>query len=305
MTAAAPAVALPRPPDPRQAPLPGWEPFGDGHRRLADVEYRVVPGFRPLLLDVHHPGGEGPGAEGARPLVLLLHGGGWAVGSRRRFCVTVAGVVERLLAEGFAVAAADYRLSAEAPFPAQLHDVRAAVRWLRHRSAELGLDPARTAVWGESAGAHLAALLGLRAGVAELPGEGPVPEEPTRVRGVVDWFGPADLEVPVRTGQPPGPPTREDALLGVAAAEHPARAREASPVAHVGPGAPPFLLAHGEADTFVPARHSVELHRRLREAGADATLHLVPAANHLWLGEGVDTAGLLDEAVGFLRRVTG
>ena len=141
------------------------------------IEYAAVLGYRPLLLDLYLPD---PGASpGQAPVVLFLHGGGWGLGSRTEvgppFDDWQPSFFERLAQAGFAVASADYRLSGEARFPAQLHDAKAAVRWLRRNAGEYQLDGDRIVAWGASAGGHLAALLGL---TGDVPGlEGSVGEE--------------------------------------------------------------------------------------------------------------------------------
>lgn len=253
-------------------------------RTLRDVVYATRPGFRPLSLDLHRPE-----ADGA-PLVVFVHGGGWRVGSRRVMCPTFPAEhgFPRLVAAGFAVASVDYRLSGEAVFPAPLDDVATALAWLREHADALGVDATRIVLWGESAGAHLAALAGLSDG---------------RARGVVDWYGPSDL----LTFPAPAPseerPTREESLIGGVVADLPDRARAASPTRQVAPGAPPFHIAHGLADVAVPAAQSEQLHAALVGAGADATLQLVPGAGHLWQGlDDPDT--VLAPALAFARRVT-
>ncbi|MGK9221002.1 MULTISPECIES: alpha/beta hydrolase fold domain-containing protein [unclassified Microbacterium] len=254
-------------------------------RTLRDVVYATRPGFRPLSLDLHRPE-----ADGA-PLIVFVHGGGWRVGSRRVMCPTLAPEhgFPRLVAEGFAVASVDYRLSGEAVFPAPLDDVAAALAWLREHQGALAVDATRIVLWGESAGAHLAALAGLSDGA---------------VRGVVDWYGPSDLFSFPAPAASDERPTREEALLGGAVADLPERARAASPARQVAAGAPPFHIAHGLADTAVPAAQSEALHAALVAAGADATLQLVPGAGHLW--QGLDDPDLvLSPALAFARRVTG
>jgi acetyl esterase/lipase len=135
----------------------------DGVQTHPGIEYATVLGYRPLLLDLYLPA---PGSRPAQaPVVLFLHGGGWGLGSRTEvgppFDDWQPSFFERLAQAGFAVASADYRLSGEAQFPAQLHDAKAAVRWLRRNAGEYGLDGDRIVAWGPSAGGHLAALLGL------------------------------------------------------------------------------------------------------------------------------------------------
>ena len=157
------------------------------------VEFATVEGFRPLLLDLYLPAASGP-----CPAIVYLHGGGWAVGTRRRFGRAFASwsptPLDRLAQAGFAVATLDYRLSGEARFPAQLHDVKAAIRWVRGNSSALGIDPARMITWGESAGGHLAMLAGLTGDRPDL--EGSIGEhlgQSSAVCGVIDWYGPMNL----------------------------------------------------------------------------------------------------------------
>ena len=149
------------PPAAHDAPLPPARAAAAGTRVLPGVPYAALPGIRPLELDVWLP----PESRTPSPAVLFLHGGGWRAGSRHLAGPAFSGAqptpFEQLARAGIAVASADYRLSGEARWPAQLHDVKAAVRWLRARAGELGIDGERIAAWGESAGGHLAELLGL------------------------------------------------------------------------------------------------------------------------------------------------
>jgi acetyl esterase/lipase len=229
--------------------------------------YREVPGFRPLELDLHLPPGPGP-----FPAVVYLHGGGWRRGSRR---TTIPAVLcSTLASRGFAVAAADYRLSGEARFPAQLDDVRAAVAWVQSE-----VDCTRTFLWGESAGAHLALLTALDGGAVD---------------GVVAWYPPTDL---LTLGGP-----RETELLGVAPKDDPDLARRASPLSFVRADAPPILLVHGDADDLVPATQSIRLASALRDAGAPVELDLVPGARHMWAGA-PDVGAIVERSVEFLRGI--
>ncbi|MGP3985501.1 alpha/beta hydrolase fold domain-containing protein [Streptomyces sp. 3N207] len=252
-------------PHPDEAPLPPAASLG-GIRLLRGVPYAVPDGSRPLELDLWLP-------EGPAPLVLYVHGGAWRRGRRDDLGMRTRdwdpGPFHRLAAAGLAVACVDYRLSGEALFPAPLDDVRTALRWLTRRSGELGIDPRRTVVWGESAGGQLAALLAL--------------SEP-HLAGAVLWYAPSDLTAPRGGFRPHDPRTPEALLLGAAPAEVPDRARAASPLAQVHAAAPPFFLAHGEEDTMVCRTHSADLAAALRDAGAAAELRLVPGADHGWYG---------------------
>jgi acetyl esterase/lipase len=261
------------------------------HEVLRDLVFSELPGFRPLTLDLHLP------AERPAPVVLFVHGGGWRLGSRRSFGpnFTAEGSFGRIVAAGFAVASVDYRLSGEAVFPAQVDDVRAALAWLREQAAEFGIDASRVVAWGESAGATLAALVALESesGVA-----GPA------VAGVIDWYGPSDLVAFAALSDPAElANTRESQWLGGTAVELPEAARAASPALRVHAGAPPFLIAHGDADAFVPQAQSIGFADARRAAGVPVDFSSVPGANHMWNGV-ADTAPLLDAALDFARKVT-
>ena len=173
----------------------------------------------------------------------------------------------------------------------------AAVDWLTGQAGEYGFDAGRIVLWGESAGAHLAALLGLRSpGLAGARG-----------RRLVRAGRPAALDEQVgAAGALTDDPldTREARLLGAPVAEVPELARAASPVSHVRAGAPPFLIAHGTADRAVPFRQSEALAAALAEAGTDVRFEAVDGADHMWVGVD-DLTPLFDAVVAFAREVTG
>jgi len=259
-----------------------------------DLVYGSVDG-RELHLDLHLP------ASGPAPLCLWLHGGAWLRGGR------AVRAEERLLPvvrAGVAIAAVEYRFSDEATFPAQLDDVRSAVRWLRRNAADLGVSADRIGAWGGSAGGFLAALLALR------PDERDGELGDSSVQAAVCWFPVTDLTLrdtdlpegplpPFVTGPPPAV-SPEAALLGVrSVAEAEEAARAASPVTHVHAGAPPFLLVHGDHDGLVPSGHSRTLHRLLRAHGVDTTLLLVADANHE--DPAFDRPEITGAVAGFLR----
>jgi acetyl esterase/lipase len=256
-------------------------------RRVPDVVYGEVLGYRPLELDLYLPGADGP-----LPVIVHVHGGGWRRGSRRHpLPVLGADFYDLLAAQGFAVAAIDYRLSGEARFPAPLEDVRTAVGWVRDNAASYGLDTGRVFLWGDSSGGHLALL-------AALTG--------TKVEGVVAWFPVTDLaglpsDVADAGGVPDrGPDSREAQFLGAPPGSVPDLAREASPVCHASAGAPPILLMHGAADDMVPAAQSIRLAEALGIAGAAVELELVPGATHFWNGAS-DVAAIVRRSIKFLR----
>jgi acetyl esterase/lipase len=252
---------------------------------ILEVDFAQPEGFRPLSLDLRTPDVAGA------PVVVFLHGGGWLRGSRTVFTpgISDARSFDRIVAAGFAVASCEYRLSGEARFPAQLDDVDAALDWLHAHGAECGVDASRIVLWGVSAGATLAALAGLSR---------------TDIRGVVDWFGPADLfaMAALDTGEP-AEQTREARWIGGTAADLPDAARLASPALRVHAGAPPFHIAHGTADAHVPFAQSAAFAAALRAVDVDVELHPVPGGRHFWQGLG-DTDPVFDRAIEFVRRVT-
>jgi acetyl esterase/lipase len=256
-------------------------------RRVPDIRYAEVPGFRPLELDLYLPPVSGP-----LPVVVYVHGGGWQRGTRRDPPPLIAAdFYDQIAGQGFAVAAVDYRLSGEARYPAPLEDVRAAVSWVRDNASAYGLDAGRVSLWGDSAGGHLALLTALT-GAA--------------VRAAVAWFPVTDLadmpsDLAAAGGVPDlGPDSREARLLGAPAASVPVLAREASPVAHAHAGAPPILLIHGTADDLVPAAQSIRLAQALRAAGASVELELVPGASHFWKGAS-DVGAIIRRSIEFLH----
>jgi acetyl esterase/lipase len=256
-------------------------------RRVPDIPYGDVLGYRPLELDLYLPPADGP-----LPVVVYVHGGGWQRGTRRDPPPLIAAdFYDQIAAQGFAVGAIDYRLSGEARFPAPLEDVHAAVGWVRDDAAAYGLDAGRVFRWGDSAGGHLALL-------AALTGTG--------VRAAVAWFPVTDLmgmpsDLADAGGVPDrGPDSREARLLGAPASSVPGLAREASPVTHARADAPPILLVHGTVDDLVPAAQSVRLAEALRRAGATVELELVPGATHFWKGAS-DVAAIMRRSIEFLR----
>ena len=273
------------------------------------VEFGVVEGFRPLLLDLYLPVASAP-----CPAIVYLHGGGWAVGSRRRFGRAFASwsptALDRIAQAGFAVASVDYRLSGEARFPAQLHDVKAAIRWVRGNSSRLGIDPARMVTWGESAGGHLAMLAALTGDRPDL--EGSIGEhlgEPTAVSGVIDWYGPMNL-LSIGSQHPPGSGKRPDdagswesTMVGVPLQSDPARTLAASPISYVHAGAPPAQIHHGNADTLVPYAQSVEFADALRAAGGKVELITVEGTDHFWIGA-PDLSAIFESSLAFAKLTT-
>ncbi|GAA1659810.1 hypothetical protein GCM10009830_00970 [Glycomyces endophyticus] len=245
-----------------------------------DLTYAQIPGFRPLLLDLRVPLGDGP-----FPVVVWIHGGAFLFGDRRFLPDTVppGAVFDALVEAGIAVATIDYRFSGEAVFPAQLDDVKAALAYLRDTAEEHHLDADRIGTWGESAGGHLAALAGLTDG---------------GIAAVVAWYPLTDLSAMEDLHDAETPMAK---LIGGPPAELPALAAQASPVTHVTAAAPPFLLVHGTADEALPLSQSEVLHERLLAAGASSTFLPVEGADHIFEGHD-DIAGLIAASVAFLAK---
>lgn len=248
---------------------------------LADAAYATVSDAE--RLDLYEPAtGDAP-----HPLVVIIHGGGWVTGDKRSDLPMAA--IPGFLDRGYAVASINYRLTSEAIFPAQLLDAKAAIRFLRANAGDFDLDPDRIAVVGESAGAHLALLLGTTADVARFDdpalGNGGVS---SAVQAVVDFYGPADLATAdIHRTLNPSCPSEPDpniaSLLGAPPAAAGDLAAAASPVSYLHPfqTLPPFFIAHGDADCIVPYQQSVELHEAIEAvAPGRSTLAIVPGSGH-------------------------
>ena len=288
-------------PPAHEAPLPAARRTATGVRVHSGVPYAAVTGIRPLELDLYLP------SDGDTPVpsVIFLHGGGWRTGSRRMLGPAYARVApdpfEQVAAAGIAVASVDYRLSGEARWPVQLHDAKAAVRWLRARGPESGIDPDRIAAWGESAGAHLALLLGLTG--PGMDGDVGLLGPSTTVSAVAAWYAPSDLgALPGDLGtDPAAPDSREALLLGAPLGSVPDLARAASPISYIGSDAPPILLLHGRDDRLIPCAQSERLSAALESAGATVDLDTYPGADHMWLGSADAPGKALARTIDFLQ----
>jgi acetyl esterase/lipase len=258
-----------------------------------ELVYASVGG-RELKLDLYKP----TDAEGPLAAVAYVHGGGWVSGDKR---TQYHGTC--LLEDGIAVASVGYRLADEARFPAQIHDCKAAVRFLRAEAPALGLRADRIGAWGSSAGGHLVALLGLTGRSRELEGDYGNVTTSSEVQAVADFFGPNDLAAfaedrgPDWQTNPESPLAR---LIGGLPSERPEALAAASPVTYVTGDAPPFLLLHGEGDETVPPSQSRILYEALCEAGAEAELVEVKAMAHGWKGMGEETGP--ERVLGPVRR---
>jgi len=234
-----------------------------------EVEYARVDGHR-LLLDLFLPRAPGPA-----PVVVWVHGGGWRVGNKEA-CPALY-----LAAAGFAIASIEYRLSDTQPFPAQIHDCKAAIRWLRAHADQYKLDGAHIGAYGCSAGGHLVALLGVSDDNAHLEGDvGGNLKFSSGVQAVCNCCGVSDLFDLAEAWRSTEYAPYLDAFLGGPIEEFKDKAAAASPLTHIAPDAPPFYSLHGDKDECVPVQQSVRLDEALRQAGADSTLEIIQGAGH-------------------------
>lgn len=264
--------------------------FANGVSVSTDITFSTITGYRPVTLDLYRPGADGP-----QPLVIYIHGGGWMIGDKRmsgaasgKFTTTLAD----LSARGYVVAALDYRLAREAPFPAAIDDVRTAVRFLKANAGRYGIDGQRVGIWGGSAGAQLAALAALDCGRAPGGEDKSNAAESDCVKAGVLWFGVYDFATLPESVVPGA----VNGYLGcVKSACPPDRIAAASPAAHVDAKDPPLLLLHGTADKTVPMSQSQELAARLKAAKVPVTLELIPDVGHGWTGADAATTQAADQ----------
>jgi acetyl esterase/lipase len=252
-------------------------------RSYKDVVYARVAGA-PLALDLYMPAGV------SRPsLVVYLHGGAWKDGDKSLY-------PGFLVEQGFAVASLDFRSTQVAPFPANVHDIKAGIRFLRARAAAYGYRADRIAIAGASSGGHLAALVGLTSGNAELEGaEGDYPRESSAVQALVSYFGGSHLAPLLEQSTAKGAQMRAPALLlllGAMPDKVPALTKLASPVAHVDRLDPPALLLHGDQDRQMPVNQLLELQAAYRNAGLAAETLILDGVGHdsapFFMGEPVE-----------------
>ncbi len=237
---------------------------------LGSVTYCTV-GRVALTMNVWLPqGGTTP-----HPLAVMVHGGGWEhgdAGPSNRLSLVESGLVGK----GFVVASVNYRLAPQYVWPAQIEDVKCAIRYLRASAATYGIDPTRIGVWGGSAGGHLVAMLGT-AGPSAGYDVGQYLDQSSAVQAVVDEWGPADLTAP---GWDPYASQVITQVFGVSPGQPSSVLRAASPVSYVTASDPPFLIIQGVADTTVPASQSQEFAATLQSAGVPETLVMVQNAGH-------------------------
>jgi acetyl esterase/lipase len=270
-------------------------PIG-GERVATNVQYTSSGPAE--ALDVYVPSGQAPAS--GWPVVVAIHGGGWRRFSKDEYARKVA---RPLLASGFAVVAPNYVLSAPgvSSWPQNFEDIRQAVQWVRTNAATFALDPNQIAAMGESAGGHLAALLGTNPNglILSDPSRAAPPAVSAQVQAVVDFFGPTDLAAIDQQSVRARPAVEQ--FLGATPAQNPAEYADASPVDHVSAASAPMLILQGTADPIVPVSQAQELASALTKASVANQLIIIPGATH---GFGFTTNGrdLLPTIVSFLSR---
>jgi acetyl esterase/lipase len=231
-----------------------------------DVTYCTAGGDA-LKMDVYFP--QEISAK-PMPAAVFIHGGSWMQGDKN------TGLIDHLelLARGYFVASLDYRLAPQHTWPAQIEDVKCAIRHLRASAATYRIDPTRIGVWGHSAGGHLAAMVGTTDAGAGFDVGGYL-DQSSRVRAVVDMSGAADLPKFFL----PGDQQIMQTVFGVTSLDDPILIR-ASPVTYISKDDPPFLILHGDMDEHLPPSQSQILHDRLQTAGVQSTFVIVKNATH-------------------------
>ncbi|MGH2413478.1 MAG: alpha/beta hydrolase fold domain-containing protein, partial [Microcystaceae cyanobacterium] len=244
-----------------------------------------------LLLDLYLPH---LNSSQALPVLIYIPGGGWLSGNKESCPGEV--VAKR----GYILACINYRSSTQAIFPAQIHDVKNAVRWLRSHADKYNLDPNRIGAWGESAGGHLSALLGTSAGIKALEGNSQAPSISSKIQAVCDWYGPTDFtQVPPAFEEPITPAVLEKyknapwaiyteathRLLGGPVSKNLKLASLANPINYIDSNDPPFLILHGELDNIVPLSQSELLEKALQKKGVEVTFIRAPNLKHSYAGK--------------------
>lgn len=277
--------------EPIPDPPPGFENAAEAKAALVSGKVKTIPliqitppevtikrdivygaaGDRPLKLDLYSP------TEAQEPLpgILFIHGGGWKHGKKEDY-YTYGITFARM---GYVFASVGYRLSGEAPYPAAVHDVKAAVRWMRSQAASIGVDPDRIGVGGGSAGAHLAMMIGYTSDIEKFDGNNGHPGVSSRVQAVANIYGPTDLTTAfAREQSVSGSLLRP--FFGGTYDEQPEKYAEASPIRYVTPDDPPTLILHGTVDEVVPVNQADLLAGALERAGVPYIYDRLPGWPH-------------------------
>lgn len=256
---------------------------------LPNVEIGTA-GNRPLLMSIAFPD---TAPEKPMPVVVYIHGGGWNKEDRLGAANSICTYIKR----GYIGVSLDYRLTGEAAFPAQVEDVKLAIRYLRANADKYYIDPDRIGVWGTSAGGHLASMLGTSADEPDLEGTGGWQEYSDKVQAVCDFYGPVDFTTEFANGY-----SSVTALLGGKRAFIvPDLAKKAMPATYASKDDPPFFIRHGDADPTIPYSDSVTFAKELQDAGVYVDFKLIPDGHHGFKGNPMEVQ-TNDEAWAFLDK---
>lgn len=261
---------------------------------IKDITYALTP-EKELKLDLYLPDGS------SNPyLVVWVHGGAWHSGSKEN-------PPQDLVKLGYAMASISYRRTPEAKFPALIHDIKAAVRFLRSHANQYGYRGDKITLWGSSAGGHLVALAGLTNNHEGLEGKiGNDLATSSEIQAVVDFFGPTDLTTILSQSTPHGLNVRTPALtlmFGKPLDQAAEELKLASPVYHVDAGDPPLFICHGDLDPQVPINQSIQLYGKFRELRLPVQLEYVHGGGHG--GKQFSDPALLQKVDQFLKKHLG
>lgn len=260
--------------------IPGTHAQSDAVKVLTDIPY-ADSGNPRQMLDIYLP--RHPAAD-SLPVVVFIHGGAWKSGSKDR----TGHRLQPLVASGNYVGISiNYRLTHEARWPSQIHDCKAAIRWIRAHASTYGIDAGRIGVFGSSAGGHLVSVLGTSGDGLELAGNvGPHTDQSSRVSCVADLFGPTNFLLMNRTAATgatldhDAPKSPESLLIGGPIQEHPDKVAGTNPMTYISRDDPPFLIIHGTLDPLVSFNQSEIFHAALKRAGVPSTLITVTGGGH-------------------------
>lgn len=246
---------------------------------------------RDLKLDIYMPDGvKNP------VMVVWVHGGAWHSGFKEN-------PPKELLKRGYALASVDFRMSVEAPFPAMIHDIKAAIRFLRGNAEKYGYQKEKIIIWGSSSGGHLVALMGVTNGNSFMEGSiGEYINESSDVNLTLDFYGPSNFKTILSQSTPHGISVRAPALavlLGKPVEQVPELAELASPVFQVDAGDPPIFIAHGNQDNQVPINQSIELWLKLKEVGVKTEFEILGEMGHG--GADFSRKEFIDKVVMFIK----
>ena len=253
--------------------------------RAADIHFETGiefsnPDDQHLQLNLARPAGD----DKRHPVILCIHGGGFRAGKRERW----DDLCKRLAERGYVAATVTYRLAPKYQFPAAVHDVKAAVRWLRANADKYHIDPDRIGVIGDSAGGHLVQFLGVTGDVPQFEGEGGFPDQSSRVTCVVNYYGPSDLTKSY--GKSVDAAEVLPLWLGGDAIKEHHRHILASPLYWVTPAAAPTLLIHGTEDPYVAYEQAVWIRDKLQAADVEVELLTLEGAGHGFKGADAERA---------------